>query len=192
MRNEELSQLLAAVFVRLEVPNKDGWMLGSFDHYFEHGNYMFYRVFRKSADNNTWIIWEEKPWVLIKSTDVPSFIELFNDGQVANDALIALLLNRITEHEIFPVEPGKTLSDLIDDCIAAKEGNTNFNLMGYGSVLGNPPWRAEIGNDSAFVAHTHSDSEHYAYGNTPEEAVVKLIQLVKFGANSFAEAVAAE
>lgn len=66
---------------------------------------------------------------------------------------------------------GLLLSALIDQVIAKKTGNKEFALF-----YEDPGWRAEIGNPVTCVSLGESVGTFFATGDTPEEAVGKLLQ----------------
>ncbi len=67
------------------------------------------------------------------------------------------------------------LRELIDECIAAKEGDREFALFSFGDGK----WRAEIGNTCPHVMIGEADAEFRGEGETPEVAVLQLIQNVR-------------
>jgi hypothetical protein len=64
------------------------------------------------------------------------------------------------------------LSELIDACIAKKNGNREFALF----HLDPDDWRAEIGNPSQCVMLGEACGEFEARGRTAEEAVSNLLK----------------
>jgi hypothetical protein len=68
------------------------------------------------------------------------------------------------------------LRDLINECIAIKEGNKEFIL----SYLPDE-WTAEIGNQVSYVGLGEVPGEFYGEGDTPEEAVADLLKNLKEG-----------
>lgn len=71
-----------------------------------------------------------------------------------------------------------TFDDLVQECIAIKQGNKEFSLY-YHVMTDRNVWSASIGNESTHVLIGEGEAQFSATGETIREAVESLLDILK-------------